>query len=67
MPILVKYNTGKICKQSHLTLSCMDDFQTHISKCSEKNVKLNFLIFLKGHPQQKCLQGQEFSGMGALR
>ena len=46
----------------------MGGFQTHISKCSERGVKLNFLIFFsKGHPQQKGLQGQEFSGMGASR
>ena len=44
----------------------MAGFQTHISKCSERKVKLNFLFFM-GHPQQKGLQGQEFSGMGAYK
>ena len=49
-----------------LTLSPMAGFQTHISKCSERGVKLNFFIFFSyGHPQQKGLQGKEFSGMGA--
>ena len=49
-----------------LTLSSMAGFQTHISKCSEMGVKLNFLIFFSwGHPQQKGLKGQEFTGMGA--
>ena len=28
-----------------LTLSAMAGFQTHISKCSKRGVKLNFLIF----------------------
>ena len=50
------------------TLSAMAGFQTHISKCSERGVELNFLIFFSlGHPQQIGLQGQEFSVMGASR
>ena len=32
----------------HLTLSSMAGFQTHISKCSERGVKLNFMIFFIG-------------------
>ena len=32
-------------KVIYLTLSSMASFQTHISKCSERGVKLNFVIF----------------------
>ena len=38
-------------------------FWTDISKCSEGGGKTIFFSY--GHPQQKGLQGQEFSGMGA--
>ena len=45
----------------------MAGFQTHISKCSERGVKLNFLIFFhRGIRKKKGLQGKEFLGMGAL-
>ena len=47
-----------------LTLSCTGDFQTHISKCSER--WLNYFFYLYGHLQQKFLKGHEFSGMGFL-
>ena len=46
-----------------LTLSAMAGFQTHISKCSEWGVKLNFLIFFF-HRGLQGLQCQEFSGIG---
>ena len=47
----------------------MGDFQTHISVVLCMGVKLFFFVFFSscGHPQQKVLKGQEFSGMGCLK
>ena len=42
----------------------MGGFWTDISKCINKT---KFLDFLSGHPQQKGLQGQEFSSMDGLK
>ena len=41
-------------------------YWTDILKCSEGGGGVK-LIFLKGHRQQKDLQGQAFSNMGTLR
>mgnify|MGYP006864114701 FL=1 len=45
----------------------MGAFWTDISKCSEGE-GANFVDFFSHrHPQQKGLQGQEYSGMGCLK
>ena len=43
----------------------MGDFQTHVSKCPER--ELNYIFSSFGHSQQKVLEGHICSGMGCLK
>ena len=47
-----------------LNLSCMGDFQTHISNCSERGKTKFVIVIPRGiRNKKKWKKGQEFSGI----